>query len=122
VHIYEEILRNAVVVQALTGVWPHFLRPPGGQSNPRVLEAAAACGMAGAFWSVDVLKAEDSGSSDNVVNYVLKHVHSGSIILMHNGAFATTQAIPKLTSELRARGYKLVTLLTLAKDASPAPG
>jgi peptidoglycan/xylan/chitin deacetylase (PgdA/CDA1 family) len=118
-HIYEEILRNAVIVQALTGIWPHFLRPPGGQTNPHVLEAATACGMAGAFWTVDVLPAEDSGSPSNVVRLVMKHVIPGAVILMHDAPYATTHAIPELTAELRAHGYKLVTLLQLARDAAP---
>ncbi len=118
VHIYEEILRNAVIVHALTGIWPHFLRPPGGETNPFVLQAAQNCGMAGAFWTIDVLSAEDAGSSEGVVNFVMSRIRPGAVVLMHNGAFATTGAIPELSKQLRARGYKLVTLIQLARDAS----
>ena len=117
-HLYEEILRNAIVVQALTGTWPHFLRPPGGQSNPHVLESAARCGMTGAFWTLDALSAEDSGSPEAVTQFVLKRVKPGAVILMHNGPYATTHAIPELAAQLRARGYTLVTLLQLARDAT----
>jgi peptidoglycan/xylan/chitin deacetylase (PgdA/CDA1 family) len=117
-HIYEEILRNAVIVRALTGIWPHFVRPPGGQTNPHVLQSATACGMAGAFWTIDVLPAEESASPSGVVKYVLSRVCPGAVVLMHDGAYATTAAIPSLAVALRARGYKLVSLLQLARDAA----
>ncbi len=117
-HVYEEILRNAVVVEALTGTWPHFLRPPGGQSNPHVLISAAKCGMTGAFWTLDVLSAEDSGSPEAVTQFVLKRVKPGAVILMHNGPYATTHAIAGMAAQLRARGYTLVTLLQLARDVA----
>ena len=117
-HVYEEILRNAVVVEALTRTWPHFLRPPGGQSNPHVLIAAAKCGMTGAFWTLDALSAEDSGSPEAVTQFVLKRVKPGAVILMHNGPYATTHAIAGMAAQLRARGYTLVTLLQLARDAA----
>ena len=117
-HITEEILRNAVIVRALAGIWPHFLRPPGGETNPHVLQEATACGMAGAFWTIDVLPAEDSGSSANVVKFVMSRVIPGAVILMHDGTLDTTQAIPELTAALRARGYKLVTLLQIALDTA----
>ncbi len=117
-HVYEEILRNAVIVETLTGTWPHFLRPPGGQSNPRVLIEAAKCGMTGAFWTLDALSAEDSGSPAAVTQFVLKRIKPGAVVLMHNGPYATTHAVADLASQLRARGYTLVTLLQLAHDAS----
>lgn len=116
-HIREEILRDAVIVRALAGRWPEFFRPPGGDANPQVLKVARECGMTGAFWTVDALSAEDTGSGANVTKLVVSHARPGAIILMHNGTPSTTAAIPSLVRELRARGYKLVTLRELAHDA-----
>jgi len=116
-HIREEVLRCAVVVRALAGRWPSFFRPPGGNANPHVLAAAAECGMAGAFWTVDGFSAEETGSPAAVTKWVVSHARPGAIILLHNGTPSSTAAIPGLVRALRARGYKLVTLRQLAHDA-----
>ena len=116
-HIEEEYLRNGVVIRELTGRWPRFLRPPGGNTNPQVMKIAHDCGMIGGFWTIDALNAEDTGSSDKVAQYVLSEARPGAIILMHNGVDATTGAIPAMVAGLRARGYKIVTLRQLALDA-----
>jgi peptidoglycan/xylan/chitin deacetylase (PgdA/CDA1 family) len=119
-HIMEEYLRNGVVIRSLTGRWPRFLRPPGGNSNPQVMDIARQCGMIGGFWTIDALHAEDSGSAKNVTDYVMSKLRPGAIILMHNGAEATTGAIPGLVAALKAKGYKCVTLSQLAKDSGIA--
>jgi peptidoglycan/xylan/chitin deacetylase (PgdA/CDA1 family)/Tfp pilus assembly protein PilF len=116
-HIREEVLRGAVVVRSLAGHWPSFFRPPGGDADPRVLAAARECGLSGAFWTVDALSAEETGSPAAVTKWVVSHARPGAIILMHNGTASSTAAIPSMVRELRARGYRLVTLRQLAKDA-----
>ena len=116
-HVLPEILRTAVVIQAATGLWPHFLRPPGGNTNSLVLATAKVCGMSGAFWTIDALPAEEGGSPDAVAKWVINRARPGAIVLMHNGMAATVGAIPQLVQGLRQRGYKLVTIRQLAADA-----
>jgi peptidoglycan/xylan/chitin deacetylase (PgdA/CDA1 family) len=116
-HILQEILRPAVVIQATTGLWPHFLRPPGGNTSPLVLETAKICGMSGAFWTIDALPAEESGSPTEIVSWIVSRAKPGAIVLLHNGMVPTVAAIPALVDELRQHGYKLVTLRQLALDA-----
>jgi len=106
----EEILRTSVLVRALTGHSPHFFRPPGGNANPSVEKIAHSYGLSLAYWTVDALHAEDIGSSRGLVDYVMGHIHPGSIVLMHNGPDVTAAAIPLLVQALRAKGYTLVTL------------
>ena len=105
-----EILRTSVLIRALTGRSPHFFRPPGGNANAGVQKIARSYGLSLAYWTVDVLHAEDIGSSSGLIDYVLGHVHPGSIVLMHNGPDVTTASIPALVASLRAKGYTLVTL------------
>ena len=110
-----EILRTSVLIRALTGHSPHFFRPPGGNANAGVQKIARSYGLSLAYWTVDVLHAEDIGSSPGLINYVLSHVHPGSIVLMHNGPEVTTASIPALVTALRAQGYTLVTLSQITK-------
>ncbi len=121
-----EIVRGSVIIQALTGKQPHFFRPPGGNANPAVQRLAQAYGQSVAYWTVDAVHYEDLGSPPGLVQYVLAHVHPGSVVLMHNGPEVTASAIPALVAGLRARGYALVTLSEIARSqtvtqAKPAP-
>ena len=117
-----EILRTNVLLQAMTGKQPHFFRPPGGNANPAVQRLAHLYGLSLAYWTVDVLHAEDVGSPQGLIQYALAHVHPGSIVLLHNGPDVTTAAVPGLVAALRGRGYKLVTLSEIAQgtDAGEA--
>ena len=121
-----EIVRGSVVIQALTGRQPHFFRPPGGNADPAVQHLAQSDGLSVAYWTVDAVHYEDLGSAPGLVQYVLAHVHPGSIVLMHNGPEVTASAVPALVAALRAQGYSLVTLAKLAEGqtnvpAKPAP-
>jgi peptidoglycan/xylan/chitin deacetylase (PgdA/CDA1 family) len=119
--ILPEILRTAVIIQAATGKWPHFLRPPGGNTNSQVLQTARICGLSGAFWTIDALPAEESGSAQAVSNWVISRARPGAIVLMHNDIDTTVEAIPSLVEGLRKHGYKLVTIRQLAADALSTP-
>ncbi len=116
-----EILRGSVTIEALTGHQPHFFRPPGGNANAAIQHLAHQYGLSVAYWTVDALHYEDLGSPSGLTQYVLAHVHPGSIVLMHNGPDVTTAAIPELVSGLRARGYSLVTLSQIAQGQTNVP-
>jgi peptidoglycan/xylan/chitin deacetylase (PgdA/CDA1 family) len=48
---------------------------------------------------------------------VLARAEPGAIVLMHNGTLNTVRALPAIVVELRRRGYTLVTVSKLARDA-----
>ena len=52
---------------------------------------------------------------DNIIKTVTEHknLQNGSIILMHNGAKYTAQALPKIIEGLREKGYELVPISEL---------
>jgi len=114
-----EILRASVVIRALSGRQPHFFRPPGGNISPAVISLSHAYGQQVAYWTVDALHAEDIGSRQGLINYVMAHIHPGAIVLMHNGTDVTTAAVPGLVKAMRAKGYQLVTLSNMTAKTSP---
>lgn len=114
-----EILRASVVIRALTGHQPHFFRPPGGNISPAVISLSHAYGQQVAYWTVDALHAEDIGSRQGLIDYVMAHIHPGAIVLMHNGTDVTTAAVPGLVKAMRAKGYQLVTLSNMTAKTSP---
>ena len=64
--------------------------------------------------NVDSLDWKDYGV-DNIIKTVTEHknLQNGSIVLMHNGAKYTAEALPKIIEGLRAKGYELVPISQL---------
>lgn len=62
----------------------------------------------------DSLDWKDYGT-DSILNTVLNHKHlgNGSIILCHNGAKYTAQALEQLITGLKEKGFTLVTMSEL---------
>ena len=118
-----ELCRTSVIVHDATGWRPRFYRPPGGNFNHAVVDAAEALGMSGAYWTVDTIKLEEDKQATpaQVVQFVMGRIRPGAIVLMHNAPFVTTAAIPELVTELRARGYTLVTMSDLVQRTRRTP-
>src|SRR5262249_1519976 len=90
-------------------------RPPFGDYNNAVVAQATAMGLSTITWDVDPQDWSSPGVSV-IVSRVLSSVHSGAIVLMHDGYFfrqQTAQALPLIIRGLKRRGYRLVTLPTL---------
>lgn len=96
-----------------------FFRFPFGEYDTRTLGIVNDLGYAAVGWTVDSLgwKGTSGGQSvDTVVSRVLAAAVPGEIVLMHVGANpddGTTldaDALPRVISGLRAKGYGFVTL------------
>lgn len=63
---------------------------------------------------VDSLDWKDYGV-DSIIKTVCEHknLQNGSIILMHNGAKYTAEALPKVIEGLKAKGYEIVPISEL---------
>ena len=72
------------------------------------------CGYYPIQWDVDSLDWKNYGVS-NIVNTVVNHkaLTNGSIILMHNGAKYTAQALQGVIDGLKEKGYSFVTMSEL---------
>ncbi len=108
----EEIMIPHEKVKKLTGV--RVFRPPYGDYNDTLIETTNACGYYPIQWDVDSLDWKDYGV-DSIINTVLNHKHlgNGSIILCHNGAKYTAQALEQLIDGLQEKGFKLVKMSDL---------
>jgi peptidoglycan-N-acetylglucosamine deacetylase len=118
--VERELCRTSVLILRATGKRPRFYRPPGGNFNTGVREAAEALGMAGAYWTVDAIQYENAGSPKALARFVVQETRPGAIILLHNAPDATIAAIPEMVRGLRARGYTLVTMSELVRRSSGA--
>lgn len=105
----EEIMEAHRKVQKLTGYEMNLFRPPYGDYNNKVISSAAKCGYHSVQWDVDSLDWKDYGA-DAIIKEVTqnKHLGNGSIVLCHNGAKYTAEALDKLITELKNQGYEFV--------------
>ncbi|MFT3982259.1 MAG: polysaccharide deacetylase family protein [Lachnospiraceae bacterium] len=110
----EELMTVHNRVKELTGVDMELFRPPYGDYDNAVINTAKDCGYYTIQWDVDSLDWKDYGA-DSIVNTVCNHKHlgNGSIILMHNGATYTAQALESVIQGLQDQGYKIVPISEL---------
>ena len=91
-------------IEALTGVRPHLFRAPYGDYDNTLIETLDTLGMHCIQWDVDSLDWKDL-SADAIADRVLSRVKSGSIVLFHNAAKHTPEALPAIIEQLQAEGY-----------------
>ncbi len=101
-------------VKELTGYEMFLFRPPYGDYDNAVIRVAEECGYYPIQWDVDSLDWKNYGV-EPIINTVCNHKHlgNGSIILCHNGAKYTAQALETLITTLEAAGYEFVPLSEL---------
>ncbi len=110
----DEIMKTHNKVKELTGREMTLFRPPYGDYNNTLIDTLKECGYYCIQWDVDSLDWKDYGVKsiiDTVVNH--KHLGNGSIILCHNGAKFTAQALEELIKVLKEKGYELVPISEL---------
>lgn len=105
----EELMSVHEKVKELTGYEMFLFRPPYGDYDNDVIQTATECGYYSIQWDVDSLDWKDYGT-DSIINTVCNHKHlgSGSIILCHNGAKFTAEALDSMITNLKGQGYQIV--------------
>lgn len=99
-------------VAAVTGVSPTLFRPPYGEYDDKVVLTLREMGMYTVQWDVDSLDWKDLSAAD-ITKRVLDRVKPGSIVLFHNAAKHTPEALPVIIEKLQADGYTLVKISDL---------
>lgn len=96
-------------VKELTGYDMLLFRPSYGDYDSAVIKVAKKCGYYAIQWDVDSLDWKDYGV-DSIIKTVTEHKHlgNGSIILCHNGAKYTAQALDTMITTLKDKGYTFV--------------
>lgn len=101
-------------VKELTGYEMFLFRPPYGAYDNNVIKLAYDCNYYPIQWSVDSLDWKDYGVQsiiDTVCNH--KALEPGAIILCHNGAKYTADALDTMLTNLEEQGYQVVPISEL---------
>ena len=108
---HNEIIRDINLcndkIEQITGVRPTLFRCPYGEYDDHVIQAVSSIGMTAVQWDVDSLDWKGI-SADEIQRRVLDRVQPGSIVLFHNAAENTPEALPGILESLIANGYRIV--------------
>ncbi len=94
-------------IEALTGVCPTLFRCPYGEYDDHVIQAVSSMGMTAIQWDVDSLDWKGI-SAEEIQKRVLRNIRPGSIVLFHNAAEHTPEALPGILDTLLEDGYRVV--------------
>jgi polysaccharide deacetylase family sporulation protein PdaB len=94
-------------VKGLTGSCPTLFRPPYGEYDNKLVQGLRSEGMYCVQWNIDSLDWKDP-SPEEMVTRISSKLCPGSIILMHNGAANTPEALPMILETILEQGYKIV--------------
>lgn len=105
----EEIMSVHRKVKELTDYEMFLFRPPYGDYDNSVILGAQEDGYYPVQWSIDSLDWKNYGAA-SIEEKVLesKDLQNGAIILMHNGAKYTKDALEKVIVGLQEKGYEIV--------------
>ena len=106
---WSEIERTRALLAKSRGRIDLF-RPPYGARDATVDALVHRAGMLPVMWSLD---SEDSAGDVGwryVARMVLQNVRPGSIVLLHENQPEAPQALRRILPQLRARGFKFVTV------------
>ena len=98
--------------EALTGARPTLIRCPFGEYDDHVISAVRSLGMEPIQWDVDSLDWKDY-DADTIYQRVTSKVQAGSIVLFHNAALHTPEALPRILEYLINDGYTVLPISQL---------
>ena len=108
---HDEMLKEAEAcsekISKITGVKPILFRPPYGDYDNNVISTLFGNGYYSIQWDVDSLDWKEL-SAQEITDRVMKDVKSGSIVLFHNAALHTPEALPGIIEGLKGKGYEFV--------------
>ena len=112
--ICEELDVVTEKVEKITGKTMELFRPPYGDYDNEVINQAEACGYYTIQWDIDSLDWKNYGVEDMVDRVVNNDkLKNGSIVLMHNGAKYTAEALPQIIEGIKEKGYDIIPISEL---------
>ena len=99
-------------IEAVTGVRPTLFRCPYGEYDDHVINAVRSLGLEPIQWDVDSLDWKEL-PAEEIAARVTGRARPGSIVLFHNAAIHTPEALPGIIEALLQEGYQFVPISQL---------
>jgi peptidoglycan/xylan/chitin deacetylase (PgdA/CDA1 family) len=99
---FKEILGAQLTLRSITGRWPTLFRPPFGETSDQIRADEARLRLLEVLWTVD--SRDWAGASTDEIVAAARTLRPGGIILMHDWAPNSVEAVPRIVGDLHARG------------------
>lgn len=105
--IEEDVKKVHEQIEEITGKEPQLFRPPFGDYNNRLIETLEEMDYYPIQWSIDSLDWQ-APDYEYIVDNVTDEIHPGAIVLFHNNATHTPEALRTILEELEKEEYEVV--------------
>ncbi|MCI2123745.1 MAG: polysaccharide deacetylase family protein [Olsenella sp.] len=121
--VLDQLTRSFSSIESATGVKTTAFRPPYGSFTQRTWLSTQGMATVAVRWDIDTEDWRQPGTG-KIVSNACDNVHSGSIILMHDGGGNRDQdveALPQIIDTLKSQGYTFVTISELLASDDSIP-
>ncbi|HEX6473025.1 MAG TPA: polysaccharide deacetylase family protein [Streptosporangiaceae bacterium] len=99
---YDEIAGAQYILKGITGRWPTLFREPFGETNDQIRADEQKLGLLEVLWTVD--SRDWAGASVDEIIAASDTLQPGGIMLEHDWAQNSIDALPTIVDHLKARG------------------
>ncbi len=99
VYVERELVKSRAAIRRATGQCVTLFRPPGGNYNRSVRDAAAETGFATVFWTANIGDCVGWEPAATVSKF-MNELQLGGIVLLHNGEDGSIEVLPGLLAAL----------------------
>lgn len=105
-----ELCKCNSVIADIAGEQPKLFRPPFGVTNPIIGRVVRKLGLNSIGWSIRSLDTVSRRSRENVCNGIIKRLHSGAVILLHDRCNDADILLQMLIPQIIEKGYRFTTI------------
>ncbi len=109
--LQELIIENEKILNQEFGRTAKLFAPPYGEFNKKIVAFAEEIGYKTVMWTIDTIDWKNP-APEVLVKRVLNNLQNGALILAHPTE-VTAKTLPLLISEIKKRGYEIVTVSEL---------
>jgi peptidoglycan/xylan/chitin deacetylase (PgdA/CDA1 family) len=107
----EEIGESRRAVEEVVGISPRILRSPEGVITPKLLWCALREGVTLVHWSADIRDSFVGSKEELLARMGALKVSRGDVLLLHDDADYTPDALPEIIRALKEGGFSFTTVL-----------
>ncbi len=104
--------KSLAAIRNITETDIRFFRPPFGNFNDSVIQAAKNHNLTTILWCVDP-RDWQRDDPNQIARHVIEKTDNGAILLLHEGREGTLEALPQIIEGLWEKGFEIVSLSEL---------
>lgn len=105
-----ELRKCSHSIAEISGEKPKLFRPPFGVTNPIIGRVVRRMGLNSIGWSIRSLDTVSTRSREDVCTMILKQLHPGAIILLHDRCNDADILLQLLIPQIIEKGYRFTTI------------